>query len=486
MTSNISSHTLPSQAKRTSFNGFPGSNASLFLDRTKAGVRGSTPDSEALASSDDEPDQLHRLQPVTSNPAPKSARRSSWFTDGQQSVTRKPSLGGGPFSPVSPGTVVTLSDQAPWHTSLGTSTGSAMGRGHSNSASFPWSNTIWNSDAQKGPPQRLTEVLPSPTSLVPPGSAGLHEERSVRSPPLSRDHGTDPSIPFSIPLHPTLKSYRSQSYSVGQIDPEAAVPPAASYGANAAYANTRRGSSYGGLHHRPSRTSVLGDLSHDPSHLGQLREVDDDEESSADSSSAVQVHTNGTRTVQDLVGENAALRQQLAAQQLQDLRQHQRETTSAQRPQASGKYYHQRICDSTPGQSDSALYENEECEHFDAPRFENPNGRRFSEYGTRSGPHYALAVCTENKKGQWQSSLGFSRVEETPQSRRHSFAEMPTRHDSIGSTGEAPAGHPIGDASIRSIERRQTPGGYSDGMRHPPQGDTSKSTIPPIFGKLSS
>jgi hypothetical protein len=28
------------------------------------------------------------------------------------------------------------------------------------------------------------------------------------------------AIPFSIPLQPTLKTYRSQSYSVGQMDPE--------------------------------------------------------------------------------------------------------------------------------------------------------------------------------------------------------------------------------------------------------------------------
>ncbi|KAL9128658.1 MAG: hypothetical protein Q9217_002718 [Psora testacea] len=485
MASNISSHTLPSQAKRTSFSGFPGTNASLFLDRTKAGIRGSTPDSEALASSDDEPDQLHRLQPVTSNPAPKPTRHTSWFTEGQQSIPRNSSLGGGPFSPVSPGTVTSSSDQAPWHTGLGSSTGSTMGRGHSNSASFPWGNTIWNSDAQKGPPQRLTEVLPSPTSLVPPGSSNLHEENPVRSPPLSRDHGTDPSIPFSIPLQPTLKSYRSQSYSVGQIDPEVTLPQSTTYGANTAYAGSRRGASYGGLHHRPSRPSMLGDLSHDLPHLGQLREVEDDEESSAGSGSGVQLHSNGSRTVQELVGENAILRQRLAAQQLQDVRQKQHGLTSTQRNRPTGQYYHQRLRDSIPGESESALYETDELERYDSQRSEGPNGRRFSEYGTRSGPHYALGVSAENKRGQWQSSLGFARVEEPPQSRRHSFAEMPTRHNSTGSTGESQVDPTMGDVSVRSKEHRQTPG-YPDGLNRPPQGDNSESALSLIHDRLSA
>ncbi|KAL9101647.1 MAG: hypothetical protein Q9163_003122 [Psora crenata] len=478
----MSSHIVQSQSKRTSFGGFPGPNAALLLDRTKAGIRGSTPDSEALASSDDEPDQLFHLQHVTSNPAPKPARRASWLTEGQQGLTRKPSLTSGPFSPVSPGTVAPSADQIPWHTGLGSSTGTAIGRGHSNSASFPWSNTIWNSDAQKGPPQRLTEVLPSPTSLVPPGSAGPLEDNAVRSPPSSRDHGTDPSIPFSIPLQPTLKSYRSQSYSVGQIDPESALQQPNTYGTSAAYAGTRRGASYGGLHHRPSRPSMLGDFSHDPSHLSQLKEVEDDEESSAGSGSGNHADATAARTVQELAGENAILRQQLAAQHLQDIRQKQCRSNSAQRTQPSGQY-HQRLRDSAPGESDSALYETTELERFDSHRPDGPSGRRFSEYGTRSGPHYALGLGAENKKGQWQSSLGFSKAEQPPQSRRHSFAELPTRHNSTSSTGEPQLGQTIGDIAIRSVERRQTPGGYSDGISRP-QGDASESALPIIYDRL--
>ena len=223
---------------------------------------------------------------------------------------------------------------------------------------------------------------------------------------------------------------------------------------------------------------MLGDLSHDPSHLGQLREVEDDEETSSGLGSAIKVHSDGSRTVQELAGENAILRQQLAAQQLQDVRQNQYASTSLQRPNTHGKYYHQRLRDSTPGDSDSAFYDTDELEHFDSQRLESANGRRFSEYGTGSGPYYTLGVSAENKRGQWQSSLGFARVEEPPQSRRHSFAEMPTRHNSMDSTNEAQVNHTIGEMSTVSTESHETFEGYVDGMGRPPQGDNSESTLP--------
>ena len=486
MASNIASQTLAGQSKRTSFSGFAAGNTSLFLDRAKARIRGSTPDSEALASSDDEPDHLHRLQTVTSNPGPKPVRRTSWFTENQQALIHKSSIGGnGPFSPVSPGTA-TVADQAPWNANAGSSAAPAIGRGHSNSASFPWGNTIWNNDSQKGPPQRLTEVLPSPTTLVPPGSAGLlQDDNAHRSPPSARENGADPAIPFSIPLQPTLKSYRSQSYSVGQIDPESSVNQPGSFGNQSAYtgASAKRGASYAGLNHRPSRPSMLADTSHDPNALGQLREVEDDEESSGGSSSVFQGYPEDSRTVEEIVGENAMLRQQLAANQFQNSRSTRGSgSTSMQRPQTSGQYYHQRLRDSVPENSASSLYEVEEQEQYDIQRMTGPSmGRRFSEYGTRSGPHYALGVNAESKmpdsarKGQWQSSLGFARAEEPPQSRRHSFAEMPTRHNSLGSIGDDDLGPVIGDFGAASNERREGSIGYRDSR--PSQGDNSKSAL---------
>ena len=481
MTSNIASQSLSGLPKRTSFSNFAGNNASILLDRAKGSVRGSTPDSEALVSSDDEPDHLHRLQTVTSNPGSKPTRRASWFTENQQAPTRQPSLGGnGPFSPVSPGTV-TSGDQAPWHANVGSSANSALGRGHSNSASFPWGNPIWNNDPQKGPPQRLSEVLPSPTTLVPPGSGGLlQDDNPIRSPSLTREQPADPAIPFSIPLQPTLKSYRSQSYSVGQIDPESAPNPSGPFGIQPSYSGSKRGTSYAGLHHRPSRPSLLADAAHDPNHLGQLREVEDDEESLGDSATGFQSYPEGPRTVEDIVGENAILRQQLAANQFQS-KTGPRGSVTVQRPQTSGQYYHQRLRDSVPEETTSTFSESIEGEHSDTQKLHGPLGRKFSEYGTKTGPHYALGVNADHKildsvrKGQWQSSLGFARVEEPPQSRRHSFAEMPTRHNSLDSTGDNNIGLVTGDFGISPKERREN--GYGDHMSHPSQGDGSKSAF---------
>ena len=257
------------------------------------------------------------------------------------------------------------------------------------------------------------------------------------------------------------------------------------FGNQSTYAgpSAKRGASYAGLNHRPSRPSMLADTSHDPNPLGQLREVEDDEESSEGSGSGLQGYTEGSRTVEDIVGENAMLRQQLAANQFQNSRSTRGSgPASMQRPQTSSQYYHQRLRESVPEKTASALYEVDEGENYDTQRMSGAAlGRRFSEYGTRSGPHYALGVNAENKmldsarKGQWQSSLGFARAEEPPQSRRHSFADMPTRHNSLGSIGDDDLGPIIADFGTASNERREDSVGYGDGR--PSQGDNSKSAL---------
>ena len=467
-------------AKRASLSGFTGNNASIFLDRTKAGMRGSTPDSEALASSDDEHDHLHRLQTVTSNPGPKPVRRASWFTEtNQHSTTRKSSMGASaPFSPVSP-SATTPGEQAPWG-NHGPSTSTNIGRGHSNSSSFPWGNTIWNNDTQKGPPQRLVEVLPSPTTQIPPGSGGLpQEETTLRSPIITRDGSADPSIPFSIPLQPTPKTYRSQSYSVGQIDADASHHQAL-FGAAGAFPTAKRGASYAGINHRPSRPSMLGDTGHDNNPLGQLREVDDDdEEASTSPSQGGRTYQEDTRTFEEIAGENALLRQQLVANQIQSARSA-RPSFTNQRPQTSGQYYHQRLQDSVLEDNHTPLTSDER----QRSEMQRSAGRRFSEFGTSSGPHYTLNVDADQKalehakKGQWQSSLGFARAEAPPQSRRHSFAEMPTRHNSIGSVGDDDMQHPLRDLVINAGDTAvEATDVYGEDTGRLPQGDNSKFAI---------
>lgn len=483
MTSTTNPQVQAGQAKRTSFGGFPGGGASIFLDRSKAGFRGSTPDSEALASSDDEQDHHVRLHPVTSNPGPKSVRRLSWLTEVQQLPNRKGSLGGnGPFPPASPNTAASPNDQTPWGGNVGSSTGAAIGRGHATSTSFPWGNTIWNNDPQKGPPQRLTEVLPSPTSMVPPGSAGLYTEEPLHSPPQSQENMADAAIPFAIPLQPTLKTYRSQSYSVGQLDPETSNLPPANYNSYNAYGRLRNGAPYAGLQHRPSRPSMLGDLSHDPPLLEQLREVDDDEEGSNSSEADIQLSAQETK-IHQLAMENAMLRQ-AAAERSESAKLRNRAATgvTSKATRSSAQTYSQQAQDSMAEETEYALCDFEDHEVPRLYKYEGLNGRRSSEYATKSSTQYTVAGNPENrtlesvKKGHWQSSLGFGGIGEPPQSRRHSFADVPTRQNSIGSAGDSQNGHSAADLGVRPTGRQGSPGAYSDGLARPSQGDSSEYT----------
>lgn len=481
MTSTMSSQAQASQVKRTSFGGFPGGGASIFLDRSKAGFRGSTPDSEALASSDDEQDHHLRLHPVTSNPGPKPVRRLSWLTEVQQVPNRKGSLGGnGPFGPASPNTTASPNDQTPWGGNVGSTTGSTITRSHATSTSFPWGNTIWNNDPQKGPPQRLTEVLPSPTSMVPPGSAGLYTEEPLQSPPPSQENMADSAIPFAIPLQPTLKTYRSQSYSVGQLDPESSTLPPNNYGGYNAYGRSRNGAPYAGLQHRPSRPSMLGDLSHDPPLLEQLREVDDDEESSNGSETDVQLSAQETK-IQQLAMENAMLRQ-AAAERSESTKSRNRAATgiTSKTTRSFAQVYSPNSRDPM-AEEEYALCDFEDPQIPKSYKHENLNGRRSSEHATKSSTQYTVAGVPENrtlesvKKGHWQSSLGFGGIGEPPQSRRHSFADVPTRQNSIDSADDSQ--NSAGEIALRSNGRHGSPGGYSDGLARPSQGDGSEYTL---------
>ena len=469
--------------KRTSFSSFPGSNASIFLEKAKAGIRGSTPDSEALASSDDEQDHYHRLQSINQSLGPRPTRRSSWLTEVQQGPQRKGSVSGsGTFSPVNSHPATPAADQTNWGSGIAAPAASTIGRGHAGSVSFPWGNAIWNSESQRGPPNRLVEVLPSPTSIVPPSSAGLRNEDPMLSPPLNRENNTgDSAIPFAIPLQPTLKTYRSQSYSVGQMDPDSAQTPAG-LGGHFSNGRARSGVQYGGLQHRPSRPSMLGEMSHDPTLLGQLREVEDDDESSNGSEAGVQLSTTQARTIEQLAMENALLRQ-AAAEQLESSRGRTRAVTTNSATQAARSNtqpYNQRIHESLPEETSSAFYDVDETEESQIYHYTDHNGRRASEYITKPGRQFSVAGIPENrtlesvKKGHWQSSLGFGGLGETPQSRRHSFADVPTRQTSLSSASESQKSFVAAGSGHRNGGKHGSPSGYGEGMVRPSQSDSGE------------
>ena len=476
MASNQNTQTHGNQGKRTSFGGYPGGNASIFLDKAKAGIRGSTPDSEALASSDDEQEQQHRLQSIGNVQGSRPTRRPSWLTEVQSTPQRKGSLSG--VSNLSPGSShlsMPSNDQAAWPTSTVSSGAGTIGRGHSSSSSIPWGSAIWSNDPQKGPPSRLTEVLPSPTTVVPPSSAGFPADEALLSPTVSRDNTSESAIPFAIPLHPTLKTYRSQSYSVGQLDPDVTnnLP---NHGGQVFSSRSRTGVPHLGLHHRPSRPSMLSDIAHDTSLLGQLREVDDDDGSSTGSEAGVQLSNTHTRTIEQLARENAMLRQ-AAAEQMESAKGRSRaRTTTSRNSRHLIKGHHHRIHESVEEDSNYGYLESEPPRIYDSFSNEGLRARRSSEYTINPNSQSNMTGIggnrgLESKKGHWQSSLDFGGIAEPPQSRRHSFADIPTRQTSVSSSGDLQE-KLVGDRGLQPGAGLSSPAGYREGCLA--QGDNSE------------
>ena len=350
MGTNVTSHSPAGSKKRISLQGLPqglsGGPTPFFLEKAKPGLRGSTPDSEALASSDDEQDHIHRYHPSANMVGSKSGRRASWLTEANHVVQRKGSTTGtSSLTSTTPTSGPGSGDQPLWPPSTVNNPPSVNGRGHSSNSSFPWANAIWNNDTQKAPPSRLSEVLPSPKTTDPLASAGSVTDEPLLS-PLSRESTTESSIPFAIPLQPTLKSYRSQSYSVGQLDPES-IEQSPSTAPNQPFSGRMRG----GLSHRPSRPSMLGDRLHDSSNLGQLREVDDDDESSNESGVGSFVASDQAKTIERLAMENAMLRQ-AAAQQLEASRARARTVTE----NVISQSHHARSLRQQPNSQESLRY----------------------------------------------------------------------------------------------------------------------------------
>lgn len=279
-----------SQAKRTASFGQQASGASLLVDKTKAHIRRSTPDSEALASSDDEQEFNMRH---THHQAPKTLRRTSWLSE--TNSARKSSHGASD---------AILPSNA-WEFGASTSV-----RSNSNTAFNPWAGSIWN-DNQRNPPARLAEFKTSETIL---GSSFTNEEL-MSTPTGRRESHTDVAIPFAIPLRPTPKTYRSQSYSVGQIDEDTAAninqirPIPGSLGARNRTATT----GFVGNQHRSTRPSMLsGDYAPENSTmLEQVREVADDDEAIINGSMEADIRMPGNynRAMEQAAMENI-LRQQ--------------------------------------------------------------------------------------------------------------------------------------------------------------------------------
>ncbi|TVY17704.1 Uncharacterized protein LARI1_G003234 [Lachnellula arida] len=430
------------------------SNPSILLDKFNG--RRSTPDSEALASSDDEAVGHDQAQPIM--PPQKPTRRSSWLNDTTQPgpQPRKGSFASSSMSPTASHPNTPSADPSSWATHV--QGGNGVGRGHPGSTSFPWGSGIWNSDSRKEPPSRLTEVLPSPTSMVSPGSAGngyFHNDYSNQT--------SNTTIPFAIPLHPTPKTYRSQSYSVGQLDPDSPASTTSSTAGPVFAGGRGRPVPHSGLQHRPSRPSMLSEMSSEGG-LGKLKEVDDDDDESTNGSNhGVVLQSNEAKTIEMLARENAILRQQ----NMNNSRLRPRSSTTS----AFGLGGTYGMQETLPEESDYAIDELDEVNELQEITSKGLSGRRMSEYGAAGQPKLSSYGSLENRKlenvkrANWQSSLGFGGLADIPQSRRHSFADVPTRQGSVSSVGEPLSAHESSLQEQLSPKdypvRYQEGGGYS-------------------------
>ncbi|KAI0381516.1 hypothetical protein F5Y04DRAFT_63023 [Hypomontagnella monticulosa] len=458
MSSNSVKSSAGAKASPGVFSGVTPSNQAILLE--KLNVRRSTPDSEALASSDDEPDP-HRQEAHQPTVQPqKPVRRASWLNDTSQPTLphpRKSSFASSSMSPTAshPSTPSAESGAAAWGSH--SSSTATMGRGHQGPPSFPWGTGIWNTE-RKEPPSRLTEVLPSPTSTIPTGASFFGGDGPLsQTSPTPREQGANPQIPFAIPLHPTPKTYRSQSYSVGQLDPDTTTPTPTVTTTSVMSGRTRAPLGHPGLQHRPSRPSMLSEMSSEGAMLGKVKEVeDDDDESTSDSAQGVhQQQSADAKTIELLTRENAMLRQQ----QYHNSRLRPRASTGA----AYGLGNGYGVRGAVPEESDFAIDELDETGDGQGGVSKRGLARRMSEYASGSfhSPYPLENRKLENvKKAYWQSSLGFGGLGDIPQSRRHSFADVPTRQASIGSIGEAVSLH---EAASPEAAQSQEFGAFPEG-----------------------
>lgn len=428
MSSNSFKSATSSKLGPGSFPSAAAGSQSLLLEKVNA--RTSTPDSEALASSDDEVEHRNETSHAASVHPHKPVRRSSWLNDTSQPLSRprKGSFASSSMSPTGshPSTPSAEVVGGPWGSH---SASSAIGRSSSSSA-FAWGTGIWNAD-RKDATSRLSEVLPSPTSTVPPVGSNHsffgHDSVPTQASPTSRDSSSNSQIPFAIPLHPTPKTYRSQSYSVGQMDPENGPP--AGMSSSAILGRAR----HPGLQHRPSRPSMLSEMANDGSMLGKVKEVEDDDDEGASESMPGSFHqTSESKTIEMLTRENAMLRQQ--------------QYNSRIRPRAStGASYLGNGYQTVPEESDYAVDELDEVNDSIDSLGRRATGRRMSEYGAGA---FRTPFGIDNRKADnnlnlkkaalWSSSPGFFGGD-ISQSRRHSFANMPTRQGSVSSVADSVA-----------------------------------------------
>jgi len=346
------------------------------LEKSKMQLRRLTPDSDVLASSDDDREHVSSVVRPTVGGYPGGRRPSSgWLQDIQPN--RKYSLPSVSFAGSQPTTPsLELPQQARPSTSA-----------------FPWNTSSFTSVQSNS---RLKEVLPSPTSAHAP---------ALPSPTtIEGDDGIGFLLNQQDPS-PLRKAVRSQSYSIGQGDLEHS--PVGQFSA--------RHRPIPNLRHRPSRPSLLGE-----SILGlaQLREDEADEvESSNGSEHGVRLpagyweREQNQALLKQAAMENARARNRATSTGSpvpQQLSQQRRQTTAGLRHDPCGHV------------TEYAIEENEDI----GPTIGHPAlslTRRFSEHASNLRHELGVEMLDNPQKQQWATgnipTLGADAL-----GRRHSFA----------------------------------------------------------------
>jgi hypothetical protein len=345
------------------------------IEKSKLHLRRPTPDSDALASSDDDREHVAPVVRPAVGQYPVVRRPSTgWLHDIQP--TRKFSLPSVSFAGSQPTTPsLELPQQARPSTSA-----------------FPWNTPGFTSSANS----RLKEVVPSPTSAYAP-----HEKPLPSPNTLEGDDGIGFLLNQQNP-NPLRKAVRSQSYSIGQGDIE--HNPVSRFSRQNTNVNLR---------HRPSKPSLLGESAVG---LSQLREDDADEiESSNGSEHGVRLpagyweREQKQALLKQAAMENARARNRATStgSPVSQLHQQRRKTTAGLR---NSSY------------SNAAEYAIEEHDDVE-PTLTHPAlslTRRFSEHVSLSRDQ-EVEIVDSPQKPQWTTG-NISPAEMDPLGRRHSFA----------------------------------------------------------------
>lgn len=332
-----------------------GNFGNALLERGNPGLRKSTPDSEALASSDEEVEQS-RLRSVAQRKA-QSNRRSSLLAEQNQDTKRHSFVGNSVYSPATasqPNTPGGSTDN--WSTmspNIGT---------WNASAAYPFGASIWGTKETN--PSRLADVQ--------------RQENPER-------HS------LSNPSHANAPVHRSLSFSVGQSDHE-------SHASNASVPaeNSSRPSQY--LTRRSSRQNNL------TSDLERVDEVEQAPVGSGIGQSRTQTRAMSSTSAQFRTG---SLRNSI----------------------------HER--------SDVAIDDIDEPTIQSRVPIRNAPSRRLSDIqtinssrGSAAAPFSTTSFLRNSRENlHWSSGTELAPLETIPASRRHSFADVPTRRGSLGSAG---------------------------------------------------